>query len=165
MTVSPQITVHSETNTATWSYMYLLSPWSPRSATTQVGKSSACDVFLFLFFFWKYHNLKKNNNTFLKYLPMFYVRLYYTFVCIYFLFNRRKQTYFILLRTSFSVADFSVNEVWCSPYFTTHRLSHCNPMCSVLDDITPPERLVKPSTPPAMTFCMHGEHARRHAAN
>lgn len=131
----------------------------------KLAKAVRVMFFFFSLFFWKYHNLKKNNNTFLKYLPMFYVRLYYTFVCIYFLFNRRKQTYFILLRTSFSVADFSVNEVWCSPYFTTHRLSHCNPMCSVLDDITPPERLVKPSTPPAMTFCMHGEHARRHAAN
>lgn len=39
---------------------------------------------------------------------MFYVSLYYTFVFIYFLFSRRKQTYFVLLRTSFSVADFSV---------------------------------------------------------
>lgn len=55
---------------------------------------------------------------------MFYVRLYYLYAYIFY--STEENTYFILLRTSFSVADFSVNEVWCSPYFTTHRLSHCN---------------------------------------
>lgn len=158
MTVSPQITVHSETNTATWSYMYLLSPWSPRSATTQVGKKQCEWCFSFsLFFFWKYH-----NNTFLKYLPMFYVRLYYTFVCIYFLFNMQKKTdifyspsYIIFCRRFFSKWG-----LMFAIFYHTSSLS-----LQLLDDITPPERLVKPSTPPAMTFCMHGEHARRHAAN
>lgn len=91
---------------------------------------------------------------------MFYVRLYYTFVCIYFLFNRRKHIFYSPSYIIFCRRFFSKRGLMLAIFYHTSSLS-----LQLLDDITPPERLVKPSTPPAMTFCMHGEHARRHAAN